>query len=262
LQPFNRETPNQDPAAPQGTSGSVREPALGRRGRRDLIFVVEDDPDIVGLVRHHLEQAQFVVRSFPSPVSVMVEALKENPALFLLDILLPGGDGFELCRQIRENSALSRAPVIFLSARAADADRVRGLELGGDDYITKPFSPRELVARVRAVLRATRPGLPVAVVEFGEVQIDPAAMTLKIAGRLVPTTVTEFHLLHYLALHPGRVFTRDQLLDAVWSDTRYVTPRSVDVYVRRIREKIEPDQQKPRYLKTAHGVGYRFEIPK
>lgn len=261
MQPFNRDA-NQDPAAPQRTSGSLREPAPGRRGRRELVFVVEDDPDIVGLVRHHLEQAEFLVHSFPSAVSVMVEALQENPVLFLLDIFLPGGDGFDLCRQIRENSALSRIPIIFLSARAADADRVRGLELGGDDYITKPFSPRELVARVRAVLRGTRPGLPMTVVQFGDVQIDPAAMTLRIAGHLVPSTVTEFHLLHFLALHPGRVFTRDQLLDAVWSETRYVTPRSVDVYVRRIREKIEPDPQNPRYLKTAHGVGYRFEIPK
>ncbi len=260
MQSFNRELPNQD-SGRREPQGLVREPAPGRRSRRELVFVVEDDSDIVRLLRYHLEQAEFLVRAFASAVSVIGEAQRENPALFLLDIMLPGGDGFELCRQIRDNIMLSRTPIIFLSAKAADVDRIRGLEMGGDDYIVKPFSPRELVARVRAVLRGTRPMLPTAAVEFGDLQIDPAAMTLRIAGHVVPMTVTEFHLLHFLALHPGRVFTRDQLLDAVWSDTRYVTPRSVDVYVRRIREKIEPDAQNPRYLKTAHGVGYRFELP-
>ena len=240
--------------------GNVREPALGQRGGRDLVFLAEDDPDIARLIRHHLENSGFTVRVFPSAVSVIAEALKQIPSVFLLDIMLPAGNGFELCRQIRENSAFPRTPVIFLTAKGAEADRVRGLELGGDDYIVKPFSPRELLARVRAVLRATNPELPTTMVEMGELQIDPAAMTLKVAGHVVPTTTTEFRLLHFLAVHPGRVFTRDQLLDSVWRDTRYVTPRCVDVYVRRIREKIEPDPQNPRYLKTAHGVGYRFDV--
>jgi two-component system phosphate regulon response regulator PhoB len=237
-----------------------REPALRQAGRRELVFLVEDDPDIARLIRHHLETAAFAVRVFPSAVSVLAEALTQIPALFILDIMLPAGNGFELCRQIRENTAFSRTPVIFLTAKGAEADRVRGLELGGDDYIIKPFSPRELLARVRAVLRAINPELPTAPLQVGDLQIDPAAMTLKVSGHVIPTTTTEFRLLHFLAVHPGRVFTRDQLLDAVWSDTRYVTPRSVDVYVRRIREKIEPDPQNPRYLKTAHGVGYRFDL--
>jgi len=241
-------------------SGNLREPAVGQRGGRDLVFLVEDEPDIARLIRHHLETSGFAIRVFPSAVCVIAEALKQIPAVFLLDIMLPAGNGFELCRQIRENLAFSRTPVIFLTAKGAEADRVRGLELGGDDYIVKPFSPRELVARVRAVLRATNPELPTAMVEVGDLQIDPAAMTVKVSDRVVPTTTTEFRLLHFLAVHPGRVFTRDQLLDSVWSDTRYVTPRSVDVYVRRIREKIEPDPQNPRYLKTAHGVGYRFDL--
>ncbi len=240
--------------------GSLREPAAGQSPRRDVVFLVEDESDIARLIRHHLENAGFAVRVFPSAVSVMAEALKQTPALFILDIMLPAANGFELCRQIRENVTFSRTPVIFLTAKGAEADRVRGLELGGDDYIIKPFSPRELVARVRAVLRATKPELPTAVVDVGDLQIDPAAMTLKVSGHFVPTTTTEFRLLHFLAVHPGRVFTRDQLLDSVWSDTRYVTQRSVDVYVRRIREKIEPDPQNPRYLKTAHGVGYRFDL--
>ena len=243
-------------------SGTLREPPAGQRARKDLVFLVEDDPDISRLVRHHLENTGFAVRSFASAVSVIADALQQIPALFLLDIMLPAGNGFELCRQIRENALFSRTPVIFLTAKGAEADRIRGLELGGDDYIIKPFSPRELVARVRAVLRATNPELPIAMVKPGELEIDPAAMTLNVGGQVVPTTATEFRLLHFLALHPGRVFTRDQLLDHVWSDTRYVTPRSVDVYVRRIREKIESDPQNPRYLKTAHGVGYRFDYPK
>lgn len=244
------------------SSSNLRGTALGQGGGRDLIFLVEDEPDIARLIRHHLENSGFAVRVFPSAVSVMTEALKQTPSVFLLDIMLPTGNGFELCRQIRENLAFSRTPVIFLTAKGAEADRVRGLELGGDDYIIKPFSPRELVARVRAVQRATNPELPTGMVEVGELQIDAAAMTVKVSGHVVPTTTTEFRLLHFLAVHPGRVFTRDQLLDSVWSDTRYVTPRSVDVYVRRIREKIEPDPQNPSYLKTAHGVGYRFDLSK
>jgi two-component system phosphate regulon response regulator PhoB len=153
-------------------------------------------------------------------------------------------------------------PIIFLTARATENDRVLGLELGADDYITKPFATRELLARVKAVLRRfERPTAPTTVT-FGEVLIDAGAMQLKVKDQVVPTTATEFRLLDYLARHPGRVFTRDHLLDAVWGDARFVTPRSVDVYVRRIREKIEVDAEDPQFLKTVRGAGYRFEIPK
>ena len=158
--------------------------------------------------------------------------------------------------------ALSTIPIIFLTARAGENDRVLGLELGADDYITKPFATRELVARVKAVLRRfERPTSP-SIISFEEVIIDAGAMQLKVRGELTTTTATEFRLLDYLARHPGRVFSRDHLLDAVWGDARFVTPRSVDVYVRRIREKIEVDPENPRYLKTVRGAGYRFELPK
>lgn len=231
-------------------------------GVKPLIFVVEDDADISRLVRHHLEAAGFGVRLFASSSSVMAEAERANPALFLLDIMVPGTDGLDLCRHIRETTGLASTPVIFLTAKGGESDRVLGLELGADDYIPKPFSPRELVARVKAVLRRFERPLSPTPIRMNEIEIDPGSMVLTVRGNPVPTTATEFRLLDYLARHAGRVFTRDQLLDSVWRDTAFVTPRSVDVYVRRIREKIERDPESPRYLKTVRGAGYRFEVPK
>ncbi len=228
-----------------------------------LIFVVEDDEDIARLVSHNLQAAGFDVQSFVSGGSVLSEALRELPSLFLLDIMLPGADGFDLCRQIRQTPSLSAIPIIFLTAKTAEADRVKGLELGGDDYITKPFSPREMVARVRSVLRGVRqPPVAQEVLRLGELEIDASSMTVQVQGRAVLTTVREFRLLEYLATHCGRVLTRDHLLDAVWKETPFVTPRSIDVYVRRLREKIEADPRHPKYLKTLRGIGYRFETPK
>jgi len=230
-------------------------------GVKPLIFVVEDDADIAHLVQFHLEDAGFSSRLFATTNTVLASAERTRPALFLLDIMVPGGGGLELCRQIREHPALASVPIIFLTAKAAEADRVRGLELGADDYITKPFSPREMVARVKAVLRRFERPLPDSVVKAGDLEIDGGAMRLTVRGKVTPTTATEFRLLHYLAQHPGRVFTRDRLLDAVWRDTAFVTPRSVDVYVRKLREKIEQDPEDPRYLRTVRGAGYRFEVP-
>ena len=226
------------------------------------IFLLEDDPDIARLVQYHLEGAGFTVRHYLSQARILPDAELHPPALFLLDIMVPGGDGLDLCRRLRLNPHLSVVPIIFLTARAAENDRVHGLELGADDYITKPFATRELVARVKAVLRRfERPSVP-SILKFETIEIDAGAMQLRVSGDLVTTTATEFRLLDYLARHPGRVFSRDHLLDAVWGDARFVTPRSVDVYVRRIREKIEADPEVPRYLKTMRGAGYRFEIPK
>jgi two-component system phosphate regulon response regulator PhoB len=229
------------------------------------IFVLEDDPDINRLVGHQLERAGYGVRPYFAIGTIVEDAERARPSLFLLDVMVPGGDGMELCRRLRRHATLSSVPIIFLTARASENDRVRGLELGADDYITKPFGMRELLARVKAVLRRFEQpvGEPTApVIKFDDVEIDRSAMQLRVKGEPVPTTATEFRLLEYLVRHPSRVFTRDQLLDAVWGDARFVTPRSVDVYVGRIREKIEETPETPRYLKTLRGAGYRFEFPK
>ncbi len=238
----------------------------GRRARTDrlsqIVFVLEDDADIARLVQHHLEAAGFEAHLFYTPANLIPEAERTPPALFLLDIMVPGGDGLDVCRRLRNHTGLSTVPIIFLTARASENDRVLGLELGADDYITKPFSTRELVARVKAVLRRFERPASSLVITFEDVIIDGGAMQLQVRGQAATTTATEFRLLEYLARHPGRVFSRDHLLDAVWGDARFVTPRSVDVYVRRIREKIEIDPENPRYLKTVRGAGYRFELPK
>jgi two-component system phosphate regulon response regulator PhoB len=205
------------------------------------------------------------VNAYPAVGSILQDAERQRPALFLLDIMVPGGDGLDLCRRLRQNPTLASVPIIFLTARAGENDRVHGLELGADDYITKPFAMRELLARVKAVLRRfERPAAPggASVLRIDTLEIDGNSMQLRVKNELVTTTATEFRLLDYLARHPGRVFSRDHLLDAVWGDARFVTPRSVDVYVRRIREKIETDPETPRFLKTMRGAGYRFDLPK
>jgi DNA-binding response OmpR family regulator len=230
-----------------------------------VVVVLEDDKDISRLIQHHLEGAGFEVRLHSGLESIVEESEVSPPSLFLLDVMIPGGDGMDLGRRLKKNRKLSEVPIIFLTARVAEQDRVHGLDLGADDYITKPFGTRELIARVKAVLRRSdqpRQDTASLTLAFDDLEIDGAAMQLRIRGEIVPTTATEFRLLEYLARHPGRLFSRDFLLDAVWGDTRYVTQRSVDVYVRRIREKIETDPEVPRYLKTLRGAGYRFDVPK
>jgi DNA-binding response OmpR family regulator len=228
------------------------------------IFVLEDDADIRRLIQYRLESAGYAVRMYPAPGTMLQDAERQRPALFLLDIMVPGGSGLDVCRRLRKNPTLAGVPVIFLTARASEDDRVLGLELGADDYIVKPFAVRELLARIRAVLRRTEAPeeeAGPAVLTIEDLEIDSGSMQVRVRGDLITTTTTEFRLLEYLARHPGRVFSRDQLLDAVWGDARFVTPRSVDVYVRRLREKIEAEPDTPRFLKTLRGAGYRFDIP-
>ena len=229
---------------------------------KQTIFLVEDDADIANLVKHNLEAAGFALRIFPTTSGVVANAEEQKPSLFLLDIMVPGGGGgLELCKRIRQHESLAMTPIIFLTAKISESDRVSGLEQGADDYITKPFSPRELIARVKAVLRRFERPLPPSIIKAGDIEIDRGGMRLTVRGKLLSTTATEFRLLEYLARHTGRVFSRDELLDAVWRDTAFVTPRSVDVYISRLREKVEVNAEDPVYLRTVRGAGYRFEVP-
>jgi two-component system, OmpR family, alkaline phosphatase synthesis response regulator PhoP len=223
------------------------------------ILIVEDESDLVKLLKYNLEKEGFRVNYATDGSLALAEARRDPPDLVILDLMLPGLDGLEVCRQLRRNERFVRVPILILSARGEEADRVVGLELGADDYVTKPFSTREMIARVRALLRRNEPaGPPQSRVLRGAMMIDPAAHSVSVDGRQVELSALEFKLLHYLAAHPGMVFSRNQLLDNVWGNDRTVTPRSVDVYIRRIREKIETRPQDPAFVQTVHGVGYRF----
>ena len=247
-----RNSPLYDTLSP--SRGAAPSPSMKR------ILIIEDDRDIVELVRYNLVNEGFQVTA-ASDGSAGLSALKKTPPdLLLLDLMLPKLSGLDICREIRRDDSLNRLPILMLTARGDEADRVVGLEMGADDYVTKPFSPRELIARVKALLRRAEPPSDAPrVIEIGKLAIDPASYRVSHSGKAVPLSTLEFRLLYYLASRPNRVFTRDQLLDAVWGTDRFVTPRSVDVYVRRLREKIEPDPEHPMHLKTVRGAGYLFE---
>jgi phosphate regulon transcriptional regulator PhoB len=224
------------------------------------ILIIEDDKDIVELVRYNLEKEGFQALSSADGVTGLALVKKSKPDVLVLDLMLPGLSGLEICKEIRRDQALSRLPILMLTARGDEADRVVGLELGADDYVTKPFSPRELVARVKALLRRAEPsGQTDKAIGAGGLVIDPASYRVTREGELVLLSTLEFRLLYFLASRPNKVFSRDHLLDAVWGTERFVTPRSVDVYIRRLREKVEVDPESPVYLKTVRGAGYLFE---
>lgn len=221
--------------------------------------MIEDEPDIVELVRYSFRKEGFELESFSRGRDGLDYLRRNRPDLVLIDILLPDLDGFEICRRLRVDDRLRSVPVIFLTAKGEEIDRVLGLEIGADDYVVKPFSPRELVARVKAVLRRQeRAEEKPDVVEAGDVVLDLRTQEVKVRGRPVELSTLEFKLLHYLASHPRRVFSRDRLLDEVWGRDRFVTPRTVDVHIRRLREKIESQANRPHYLQTVRGSGYRF----
>ena len=223
------------------------------------IAIVEDEAELAALVEYNLTRNGFQSRVLNGGSGTLRDLETWRPDLIVLDVMLPDIDGFELCRQIRKTAALARVPVLFLTARSDEVDRVLGLELGGDDYITKPFSPRELVARVKAHLRREEPAEKSAESTIGPFRIDHAAHRLLMNGRELELTMTEFRLLEFFLTHPGRAYGRDQLLNEVWGEQRFVTPRTVDVHVRRLREQIEEQPEEPRYLVTVRGFGYRFE---
>jgi len=222
-----------------------------------LVFVVEAEGRVARLAQRCLEQANYTVRLLPT-IDIIAESLRALPSLLLIATTLPDGSGIELTGRIRRVSALAKTPIILLASSGGE-DHFAGLEYGADDCITKPFTPRELQSRVQAVMRRVSDEEAFPGAEGGEIVIDKAAMKLSVRGNEVPTTTLEFRLIDYLARHRGQVFTRDVLLDAVWGEMQFVTPRSVDACVRRVRNKIEPMRGQPTYLKTLRGVGYRFD---
>ncbi len=220
------------------------------------VLIVDDELKITRLLRDYLQQAGFRVVTATDGPTALAEARSERPDMIVLDLGLPGIDGLDVTRTLRKTSDV---PIIILTARAEESDRIVGLELGADDYLVKPFSPRELVARVRAVLRrvdasVSNPSL----VRTGDLEIDTNKRTVTVAGRPIELTPTEFELLLHLARSPGRVYTRSQLLDALHGVAFESYERAIDAHVKNLRRKIEPDPRQPRYLLTVYGVGYKY----
>jgi len=224
------------------------------------ILIIEDDKDIVELVRYNLEKEGYQVTGAGDGTTGLAQLRRTPPDLLILDLMLPRLPGLEICKEIRRDENLPRIPILMLTARGEESDRVVGLEMGADDYVTKPFSPRELVARVKALLRRVdgEPQMETGIA-VGDLMIDPSSYRVTRSGEPIALSTLEFRLLYYLASRPNRVFDRDRLLDAIWGTDRFVTPRSVDVYIRRLREKVESDPQHPSHLKTVRGAGYLFE---
>jgi len=223
------------------------------------ILIVDDEADIVELVSYNLKKEGFIVDSASDGEAALIKIRKNDYTLVILDLMLPGIQGMELCRILRNDSRTSGVPIIMLTAKGEEVDKILGLEMGADDYMAKPFSPRELIARVKAVLRRTgEQSVAKRIVKTGEIEIDKERYTVKIRGTEVKLSATEFKLLIYLIEKKGKVFSRDQLLDAVWRDEAFVEPRTVDVHIRRLRSHIEEDPAKPKYIKTLRGIGYFF----
>ena len=223
------------------------------------IAIVEDEAELASLLEYNLGRQGYQTQVLNGAKGTIKSLEAVRPDLIVLDVMLPDIDGFELCREIRRSATLGRTPVLFLTARSDEVDRVLGLEIGGDDYMTKPFSPRELVARVKAHLRRGEMDADSPVMEIGPFRLDRTGRRVFLGDRSLTLTSTEFNLLEYFLTHPGHAYSRDQLLDAVWGEQRYVTPRTVDVHVRRLREQIEDQPDSPKYLTTIRGFGYRFE---
>jgi DNA-binding response OmpR family regulator len=226
------------------------------------IALVEDDADLYALIKYNLEKEGFAVEGTQTGRGVIDLCRRERPDLLLLDIMLPDSDGLEICKAIRAHPELAHIPIIFLTARASETDRIVGLELGANDYIVKPFFIRELIARIKIQFRgqvsATR------VLKAGGLELDRTSCQARLNGGTLTLTATEFRLLEFLMSRPGVVFSREQLLDAVWGHDRAVTDRTVDVYILRLRQKIEADAATPVFIRSVRGFGYSFNdmLPK
>lgn len=225
------------------------------------ILVVDDEKDIVELVAYNLAKEGFsVLKAYDGEIAIKVTRTRK-PSLIILDLMMPGLGGLDVCKAIRRNPELEAMPIIMLTAKGEELDRILGLEIGADDYITKPFSVKELVARVRAVLRRSETRMKsgsAEVFKFKDLHADFRSYEVTVAGIKVDLGPKDMKLLKFLTEHPGRVYSRDQLLDYVWGDEAFVEPRTVDVHISRLRAAIEKDKENPEYVLTVRGIGYKF----
>jgi DNA-binding response OmpR family regulator len=220
------------------------------------IALVEDDVDLYSLLKYNLEKEGFALVGTQTGKGAIELCRRERPDLILLDIMLPDSDGLDICKGIRSHPELAHLPVIFLTARASETDRILGLELGANDYIVKPFFIRELIARIKIQFRGQ--ATPAKLVKLGGLELDRSSCRVRLNGASLSLTATEFRLLDFLMSRPGVVFSREQLLDAVWGHDRAVTDRTVDVYILRLRQKLEPEDSVQRYIRSVRGFGYSF----
>ena len=224
------------------------------------ILVVEDEPQVQELVAINLEHAGHRVRRAATAGEAEISIREELPDVLILDWMLPDESGISLTRRLRENERTRSLPILMLTARAMEQDKISGLEAGADDYLTKPFSPKELAARIKAVLRRRAPQLADDAVEIGGLQLDPAARRVTAGGRIIELAPTEFRLLHFFMTHPERIYSRAQVLDYVWGDHVFIEERTVDVHIRRLRKALEPSGH-DRFVDTVRGSGYGFRKP-
>jgi len=225
------------------------------------ILIVDDEKDIVDLVAYNLEKEGYETLKALDGEKALQLVRAKNPGLVVLDLMLPGIQGLEVCKRIRKDPETAAIPIIMLTAKGDEIDKILGLEVGADDYITKPFSVKELLARVKAVLRrsgARRSVDQAEVFELRGLRIDFKSYEVTVDGRKISLSPTEFRLLKFLSRNPGRVYSREQILDRVWGDDAFVEPRTVDVHVRRLRAQIEKDENSPNYIVTVRGAGYKF----
>jgi two-component system, OmpR family, phosphate regulon response regulator PhoB len=227
-------------------------------GMRGRILLVEDDDRLAELLRWHFEREEFDVEHTPDGEEALLLAKENLPDVVLLDWMIEGLSGIEVCRRLRRATPTANLPIIMLTGRGEEEDRIRGLETGADDFVTKPFSPRELVARVRAVLRRVRPALAGEQLAFADLQMDVLQHKVRRGGKLVPLGPTEYRLLRHFLEHPGRVFSRDRLLDAVWGRDADIDIRTIDVHIRRLRRAINLDGG-PELIRTVRSAGYALD---
>lgn len=220
------------------------------------IVLIEDDADLFALLKYNLEKEGFQMAGAQTGKGAIELCRRERPDLIILDIMLPDSDGLDICKGIRNHSDLAHIPIIFLTARASETDRIVGLELGANDYIVKPFFVRELIARIKIQFRGQ--SAPVRFLKAGGLELDRESLRVQLNDGQLQLTATEFKLLEFLMSRPGIVFSREQLLDSVWGHDRAVTDRTVDVYILRLRQKIEADPASPAFIRSVRGFGYSF----